>query len=236
MRTALYLVSISIVLLVFFVNGASLISSIEARNQEEIIKMPRIDQDLSSYGISCELGLLNKLVHVDIFVNNGSWIKIRSSGSSLLRNAEREEIVLWNGNLTKLVLWIGTPAREPIFWIIKQRSCNANKVNDTFIVNMKGDSMLYIKFHGPILLQTNEFNISYNMNEVVVSGLGWSSVIPAGEVDEMQLIFGDNLTIYLNKNIVATIEAHISSINWIKIIGDFSEIGALKGAFPWMNS
>ncbi|RSN74368.1 hypothetical protein, partial [Candidatus Methanodesulfokora washburnensis] len=64
MRTALYLVSISIVLLVFFVNGASLISSIEARNQEEIIKMPRIDQDLSSYGISCELGLLNKLVHV----------------------------------------------------------------------------------------------------------------------------------------------------------------------------
>ena len=236
MRTALYLVSISIVLLVFFVNGASLISSIEAGNQKEIVTIPRIDQDLSSYGVSCELGLLNKLVHVDIFVNNGSWIKIHSSGPSLLRDAEREEIVFWDGNLTRVIVWAGTPARESIFWITKQRSCNAKKVNDTFLVNMKGDSMLYIRFHGPILLQTNEFNISYNMNEVTVSGLGWSSVIPAGEVDEMQLIFGDNLTIYLNKNIAATIETHISSINWIKIIGDFSEIGALKGAFPWMNS
>ncbi|MGB9631564.1 MAG: hypothetical protein ACPL09_06275 [Candidatus Methanodesulfokora sp.] len=235
MRTALYLVSISVILLAFFIN-MYVINLVETGNRHYIVTMPKIDRDLSSYGISCELGLFNKLVHVDTFVDNNNWVKIHSSGSSLLRDAEKEEILLWNGNLTKVVIWVGTPAREPIFWITRQRSCNAKKVNDTFLVDIESGSTLFLKFNGPILLQTNELNVSYNTNEAVVSGRGWSSLIPAEKVNEIQLIFGNNITIYLNKNIMTTVEASISKITWMKITGNFSEIGALRGAFQWTNS
>lgn len=236
MRTALYLVSISLILLLFFVNEVSILSSVRAGNQHDMVVMPKIGRNLSSYGVSCELGLFNKLVHIDVFVYNGSWVKILSSGPSLLENAEREELVLWDKGLKKVVLWIGTPTREPIFWDTGERSCGARRVNDTLLVDLEGGSMLYIRFNGPILLQTNELNISYNINEVIASGSGWSSVIPVDGADEMQLIFGNNITIYLNKNVAAVVGVHVSRINWIRITGSYSEIGALRGAFPWTSS
>lgn len=236
MRTALYLISISIILLTFFANEVYLINSISIRNKHYIITIPKVDQNLSSYGISCELGFFNKIAHADIFLNNNSWVRIHSSGPSLLRDAEKEEILFWDGSLKKVVIWVGTPAREPIFWITKQRSCNAEKVNDTFLVDIGRGSTLFLKFSGPILLQTNELNVSCNTREVVVSGRGWSSLIPAEGVNEIQLILGNNITIYLNKNVMTAVEANVSRITWIKIIGNFSEIGALRGAFRWTNS